>query len=705
MKDVKIPNLNFNPKDKKYSLVICEKPSVANRIALALGISEIKKTKIKGNMVFDVITKDNTRYVILSTKGHLYGLTDNKKRGKIFPIFDLYWSPISKPQNKNSKNLIELIGQFAKDADNFIHACDYDQEGELIGYNILELVCSKAYANSHRAKLSTLTCDDINKSFFALERANRGMAYAGMFRHLLDYIYGINFSMAVSSVIKIKHRYSYLTVGRVQTPTLKFIVDRDLKINYFIPIPFWSIKAHFRKDKQVFIFFYEKKQIDTIKTVNYIIDQCTGKNGIVNKINTYKEYLKPLHPFNIGDLQKESFRLFKYSPNYILSIAENLYLKALISYPRTNSQVFPVGINYRKILNDLEKISSLYKKYVTMLFNQNKLYPNNGTKNDPAHPAIYPTGITPINLNSAESKVYDLIVKRFFATFGETAIFKKTKIDILVNNNFLFDLEGKNILSKGWIEFYSSFFNYSDSTVDYSALKIGDTLINIAIIKDSKFTEAPIYFNYSSLLSQMEQEEIGTKSTRGNIIEILIHRNYITVYNNNQIKSNDLGIFLIDFMEKYLPKIISPDLTRTLELYLADIERGVTDRIVILNNIITDLIDSMYHIQKIDPILYIEQQPTRSKNLILVGTCPVCQKGKFQIIRSKKTKKRFISCSNYFSEGCTASAPIPQQGSIKNTNKICKECNWQILNVFYPTKKYSKNFCININCPAKLIKY
>ena len=77
MKDVKIPNLNFNPKDKKYSLVICEKPSVANRIALALGTSEIKKTKIKGNMVFDVITKDDTRYVILSTKGHLYGLTDN----------------------------------------------------------------------------------------------------------------------------------------------------------------------------------------------------------------------------------------------------------------------------------------------------------------------------------------------------------------------------------------------------------------------------------------------------------------------------------------------------------------------------------------------------------------------------------------------------------------------------------------------------
>src|SRR5215213_5801571 len=688
MKDIKIQNLNINSKDKKYSLVICEKPNVANRIAIALGTSEIKKTKIKGNIVFDVLTKENTRYVILSSKGHLYGLK-NTRRGKIFPIFDIYWAPISNSHNKNSKNVIELISRFAKDTDTFIHACDYDQEGELIGYNILELVCEKAYGNSHRAKLSTLTTDDINKSFITLEKTNRNMAYAGMFRHLLDYIYGINFSMAISHAIKIKNRYSYLTVGRVQTPTLKFIVDRDLKINYFIPVPFWSIKAHFKKDDEVFVFFFEKKRIDTLKQANYIINQCNGKNGIVNKINIYKEYLKPLHPFNIGDLQKESFRLFKYSPIYTLSIAESLYLKALISYPRTNSQILPVSINYRKILNDLEKVSEEYQRYVTILLNQNKLYPNNGIK--------------PINLNSAELKVYDLIVKRFFTSFGETAIFKKTKIDILIDDSFLFNKEGKTILLKGWIEFYNSFYNYSENSIGSSDLQIGDTLTNIDIIKESKLTEPPIYFNYSSLLSKMESEEIGTKSTRGNIIELLIRRDYVTVNNYNNIKSNDLGIFLIDFMKKNLPKIISTDLTRSLEHYLADIEGGIIDRIFILNSIITDLINSMYNIQKIECISPIEHPVVRSNNLMLIAACPVCKKGKFQIIRSKKTKKRFISCSGYFSDGCTASAPLPQQGSIKNTNKICKDCNWPILNVFYPTRRYSKNFCTNIKCPTKLI--
>src|SRR5919107_194102 len=446
MKDIKIENLNINSKNKKYTLVICEKPNVANRIAVALGTEQIKKTKIHDNVVFDVLTKDNSRYVILSSKGHLYGLNDTNKRGKIFPIFDLYWSQISTLSSKNSKNLIDLISQFAKNADNYIHACDYDQEGELIGYNILELICKKAYGDSQRAKLSTLTSDDITKSFTQLEKTNKNMAYAGMFRHLLDYIYGINFSMAISHAIKIKNRYSYLTVGRVQTPTLKFIVDRDLQINYFIPIPFWSIKGSFKKNDKVLIFYYEKKRIDIIKEANYITNECSGKIGIINSINTFTEYLKPLHPFNIGDLQKESFRLFKYSPSYTLSIADSLY-------------------------------------------------PNNGIKNDPAHPAIYPTGLKPRNLTSAESKVYDLIVKRFFATFGKSAVFNKININILVDNTFSFYLEGKNIVSKGWLEFYSPFYYYDKKTIDYSNIKIGDRLINIDIIQESKFTEPLNYFN------------------------------------------------------------------------------------------------------------------------------------------------------------------------------------------------------------------
>ncbi len=697
-----IHNLNLDSKPKKYTIVICEKPNVANKIAIALGTSDIKRIKIHDNTVFDVFSKNNLHYVILSSKGHLYGLHNPNNRGKIFPIFDLYWSPISKPFNKNTKNLIDLISKFSKNANNYIHACDYDQEGELIGYNILELICNNAYNSSQRAKLSTLAPDDISKSFEQLEKINRNMAYAGMFRHLLDYIYGINFSMAISSIIKVKNRSSYLTVGRVQTPTLKFIVDRDLQINYFIPIPFWNIKAHFKEDNKILICSFDKNPLNTIKEANFVINECSDKVGIVNSINSYTENLQSLTPFNLGDLQKESFRLFKYSPSYTLSIAENLYLKALISYPRTNSQILPPSINYRKILNRLGKISKIYEDYSNILLNRDKLCPNNGNKNDPAHPAIYPTGLKPVNLNSGEAKIFDLIVKRFFVTFGESAVFNKIIIKILVARTFSFHLEEKNIVSKGWIEFYNPFYYLKKNHIDYSDIKIGDKLINVDIILESKFTEPPNFFNYSSLLSKMEKEEIGTKSTRGNIIEILIKRNYVTKSTKeNILRSSELGIYLIDFMEKNLPNVISTELTRTLERYLADIEMGVKDRIDILNNIISNLIESMNNLQKLDHIPKIDNHWTHKKDLIMIGLCPICKNGRFQIIRSKKTRKRFISCSDYFSKGCTATAPIPQKGLIKNTDKTCTECSWPIINIFYPSNRYGKNYCININCPSK----
>jgi len=629
--------LNLDSQTKKYTLVICEKPNVANKIATALGTSDIKRIKIHDNIVFDVFSNNNLHYIILSSKGHLYGLSNANKLGKIFPIFDLYWSPISKPFSKNTKKLIDLISKFSKNANNYIHACDYDQEGELIGYNILELICNKAYSRSQRAKLSTLAPDDIFKSFEQLEKINKNMAYAGMFRHLLDYIYGINFSMAISSIIKVNNRSSYLTVGRVQTPTLKFVVDRDLQINYFIPLPFWNIKGHFKKDKKDninLICSFEKNPIDTIKEANLIINGCNDKNGVVNNITSYTENLQPLFPFNLGDLQKESFRLFKYSPSYTLSIAENLYLKALISYPRTNSQILPPSINYRKILNRLGKISKIYEDYSNILLKRDKLFPNNGIKNDPAHPAIYPTGLKPLNLNSSESKIFDLIVKRFFVTFGDSAIFNKILIRILVAHTFSFYLEEKNIISKGWIEFYNPFYYLKKNHIDYSNIKLGDKLINVGVLLESKYTEPPNFYNYSSLLSKMEKEEIGTKSTRGNIIEILIKRNYVTKsIKEKSLRSSELGTFLIDFMEKYLPNIISPELTRTLERYLADIEMGFKDRIDILNNIISNLIESMDNIQKLDNIPKIDNQWTQRKDPMIIGVCPICKNGKFQIIR------------------------------------------------------------------------
>ena len=188
---------------------------------------------------------------------------------------------------------------------------------------------------------------------------------------------------------------------------------------------------------------------------------------MVRGIEHQKATLKTPTPFNLGNLQKEAFRVFKFSPSYTLTIAERLYIEALISYPRTSSQKLPKSINYKKIISALSKIafpvdgdnesseSSGTSINLTMsLLLKEKLSPNEGSKTDPAHPAIYPTGEEPKGkLEGVELKLFDLIIRRFLATFGDPSISGHTSVTILVNDDYVFKelMEGKCSMKDGCI--------------------------------------------------------------------------------------------------------------------------------------------------------------------------------------------------------------------------------------------------------------
>lgn len=694
---------------KKYSLIICEKPGVANRISHVLASKTVNQIRINNSRIYE-ISYNSSNYVVISSKGHLYTLNDFYKDRKLFPVFDLSWVPIRGNQkNQQNKKLIDLIKRLSENADKIIHACDYDPEGELIGYNILQFACKNKYHHCLRAKFSTLTDEEIIDSFNNLEKPNTGMAYAGMFRHMLDFIYGINFSRSLMSSINFKEIKTNLTVGRVQSPTLKFVIDRDYEINCHVPLPYWSIKIQFEKDNQSLLLSYIKPRISSIDEAEIVLKNCQNIDGLVSEISQTNEHLQAPYPFNLGDLQKESFRLFRFSPSYTLFIAEKLYLQALISYPRTNSQTLPTSINNKRILKDLAKISDEYEIIVYKLLSQKKLYPNNGNKSDPAHPAIHPTGRKPSRLTSQEFKVYDLIVKRYFSTFGESTIHSKTTIYVTVNKEHVFYITDYVVSKKGWIDFYVPYNNMSKHSNHLPKLKVGDKLKNIKIIREEKFSEPPKRFNYSSLLSKMEKEEIGTKSTRANIIDSLIKRNYIEV-KKNILFPTKLGMILIDYLQKKSPRILSTNLTRMLEKYLREIELGVRDYSNILDDVINDILLSIHNYKKNDleidssTINMLKNQTEnyyKKRNNIVVGPCPLCRKGNLQIIRSRKTRKRFISCSNYFNEGCSITLPLPQKGIIKSTTKSCSSCNWSVIHIFYYTLRLTKSLCININCPNK----
>ena len=681
---------------KNYVLTICEKPDAARRIARAIGTVEFKETRIDGVEVY--VSKDGKKtYVVCSALGHLYTLEDPTSKRRIYPVFDVEWIPLSE-KGERIDRIIRIIGKLAKDASHFVNSCDFDQEGEVIGYNILKYACKDKYEDAFRAKFSTLTDDELRSAFENMEqRTGKGLADAGRARHMLDFIYGVNLSRALSeSAYQFNKRFRNLTIGRVQGPTLSFVVDREIEIRSHLPIPFWVVTAKFTKDNQVFDAQYEEERINRFAEAEQILLACKGKNGRVDDISSTTVRLRPPAPFNLGDLQQEAYRLFHYSPSFTLSIAEKLYLDALISYPRTSSQKLPRSINYKNIIRNLAGIN-VYSSFANDLL-RGRLIPNEGIKDDPAHPAIHPTGELPKRkLEATEWKLYDLIVKRFFAAFGDPAMIERIVVLIAVNG-YKFKANGRITKYAGWTKYYTPYANMHD--VELPQLNVGDILANKGIKSVEKFTQPPLRFNQASLLDRMEKEQIGTKATRAEIIKTLIDRGYIT---SEMIEATDLGFAVIESMRSYMPDIVSTELTREMERQLEEVELGHIPS----DNLIDHAVEKLINTLAIFKSKEVEVGKVMNAAIVTtammqntVGTCPLCKDGQLRIIRSKQSGKRFVGCSN-FGKGCKGSMPLPQTGTIRKTKKVCSVCKWPIVFVRFKNRKFSWKLCININCPTK----
>ena len=681
--------------NRVYTLVVCEKPDAARRIAHALGSA--KETKPLGLSVFDV-TRDGSRYVITSAIGHLYGISDVTASRSVYPVLDLEWAPL--PKNARAARAIKVISQLAQKASSFVHACDYDQEGEVIGHSILEYACGGAYGKSRRAKFSTLTDEEIQESFLSLAAPSAGLAEAGRSRHMLDFLYGINLSRALSRSFTVtKGGYQNLSIGRVQGPTLAFAVEREFEIRLHVPDPYWTISAILAKGEK-FSAQYSKPRIDTLSEARAVLDGSSGKDAVVADYQSRKVALRPPTPFNIGDLQREAYRVLRISPGYTLAIAEKLYLQALISYPRTSSQKLPASIGYSKIISALSGIGS-YGGLASMLLSRSRLIPNEGKTSDPAHPAIYPTGVPPRSkLGGLEFKVYDLIVKRFLATFGDPATTQQTDVSVDIGG-YEFVAEGVEVLYDGWMVLYRPYVNLERHALP--ELKKGDRLENLGVEMDEKFTQPPRRYNQASLLAKMEQEKIGTKATRADIIATLLKRNYVAS-SREGIEVTDLGLAVIESMKEYVPSIISTDLTREMEEQLEKIELGKGDGASAIEPAVDRLVESLSSFMEREIEIggkIVEAAAFDKTQAATIGSCPICKKGQLRLIKSWKTKKRFVGCSNYADGGCKASAPLPQKGGIRPTGKACPACSWPIVGVVFARRSKQWRICVNFSCPAK----
>jgi len=680
-----------------YELIITEKPNAAKKLAEALADGKPIKESYQGVPYYKV-THGKQDIVVGCAVGHLFGLAEKEKKGFRYPVFDIEWVPVSDISKEAafSKKYADALKKLAKGAATYTVACDYDIEGEVIGLNIIRHICH--HNDARRMKFSTLTQDDLVEAYKHVSpHLDWGQAEAGETRHYLDYYYGINISRALTSAIKAAGMFKIVSTGRVQGPALKIIVDREKEIKAFKPVPYWEIELNghakegpltaWHKNEK----FWEKKQAETVmKHVH------GAKHAIVTLVErrSFKQF--PPFPFDLTSLQTEAYRCFGISPKATLAIAQDLYTEGYISYPRTSSQQLPPAIGFKKVLSQLGK-QKHYAKSCEHLLAKEKLWPHNGKKTDPAHPAIYPTGITPKKLEDREFKIYDLVAKRFLATFGEPAVRETMTVNLDVNKE-PFVAAGTRTVVKNWHEFYDPYVRLEE--VELPDVHEKDQVAVKKITMHDRETSPPKRYTPSSIIRELEKRNLGTKSTRAEIVDTLFRRNYVL---GEPITATDFGIRVIDILEKYVPKIIDEELTRHFELDMDSIRERSKKKEQVLSEAKHVLLDVLGDFKKKEKAVGEELRATFTETraaMTTIGPCPVCKKG--EIVLRKGKFGRFAACNKY--PDCKTTFKLPASGLVEVTKESCPHCKYPMILMIRRGKR-PQQVCINPDCPAKKIEF
>ena len=583
------------------ALIIAEKPSVANDIARALG----------GFTKHDEYYESDD-YVLSSAVGHLLEIAAPEeyevKRGKwsfanlpvIPPHFDL--NPIAKSESR-LKVLTKLLKR--KDVEHLINACDAGREGELI----FRLIAQHAKAKQpvQRLWLQSMTPAAIRDGFARLrsDEEMQPLADAARCRSEADWLVGINGTRAMTAFNSKSGGFFLTTVGRVQTPTLSIVVEREEKIRRFVPRDYWEVKAEFVCAAG----FYEGRWYDTafkkhesdpeqresrlwsVAAAESVVAACREKTGTVTEESKPSTQLSPLL-FDLTSLQREANGRFGFSAKNTLGLAQALYEKhKVLTYPRTDSRALPEDyLDAVRGTLEMLKESDNYLPHAKQVLDRGWLKPNkrifdNSKISD--HFAIIPTLQAPKNLSEPEQKLYDLVVKRFLAVFFPAAEYQlTTRITEVVGHHF--KTEGKVLVSPGWLQVYGREAQGEDANL--VAVQKNETVKTESVTAVGLVTKPPARYNEATLLSAMEGagklvedddlreamagKGLGTPATRAATIEGLISEKYLIREGREMIPTAKAFQLMTLLRGLRVDELTAPELTGGWEHKLAQMERG-----------------------------------------------------------------------------------------------------------------------------------
>lgn len=666
-----------------YTLIIAEKPSASQKIAAAL--AEGKVETVGKRVRHYTLERGGQKIVVAPAVGHLYGLT-TKTKG--YPVFEAEWLPSWETSKTSAftKEYLEHILSLAKGAKEIVAATDFDIEGEVIAANVIEFGIKSKKAS--RMRFSTLTQDELQESYDGRQpHLDQGMVGAGRTRHYLDFAWGISLSRALMAAIKRAGIFKIMSIGRVQGPALALLAERDNAIAAFKPEPYWEL-------------FAKVKGTDFGHTQNPFKDKAvadkaragTKPEGVVEKVEKKKYHQLQPFPYDLTSLQVDAYRAFGFTPSETLRHAQGLYEGAFISYPRTGSQKLPAKLNLAKILGQVASQQE-YAELAKKLIAAKRFTPRDGPKDDPAHPAIHPTGQQPRGASPQEQKLYDMIVRRFMATLAPPAARERQTVDLRLGTE-PFRAQGSRTLEPGWMEYfpYAKF-----EEVELPQFAEGEKVKASKIDLLQKETQPPKRFSPASLVKKLETQGLGTKATRSEIVETLFNRGYVE--DKKAIKVTPLGMAVYDGLKRDAPEILSEELTKKFEDEMELIQAGKKEPAEVEaegREVLVKIAQEMKEKEaEIGKRLLSGLQLTERKASV-IGPCPTCKKGNLVIKRSRFGL--FVACDQY--PACRQTYPIPKGSMIKPTGKACEFCFTPIVTVIRRGRRPFK-MCLTVNCKSK----
>ncbi len=549
-------------------LLIAEKPKAAKAIADALS-PRPRKCGGKRGVPYWVLSFEGSKVMIVPSAGHLFSL-DTRKRG--VPVFEYEWKPryLVEKGARHTARFYRLLERMRDVGRIVVNACDYDVEGSVIGYHIISFILGRRMY--YRMKFSSLTGEELRRSFRNLLPPDTNMVESGLCRHELDWIWGINSSrLLMKAYEEGTGRTRVLSAGRVQTPTLLEAIKGYLRSVAELPLPEYMVEATFKSPEghrlratHVNSPFRERAQASHVA-------RNTPKNCILSKVVEREEKIPPPTPFNLNDLQSEAYRIYRFSPLKTQKVAEDLYLDGLISYPRTNSQRIPPTVNVSGILRSLEKLG--YGEEVRVILSlSNRPWPRQGRKTDPAHPAIYPTGKPPKKLGDDAKKLYDLVVRRFLASMMEPGVKASIRYEVTCRAD-RFTGDTLYMKERGW----TSYYPWRGREGEWPGFAEGTRLALDRARVVTRLAKKHKRYTKASLLEWMEKTGIGTEATRAPIMETLFKRGYLREKKAG-IEPTPLGLAVAIIVESFFPMLTDVELTRLFEEKVEMVREGKARR-------------------------------------------------------------------------------------------------------------------------------